>query len=384
MKNILKHLRIFFSNQPYWSIGLVFGINSLLFGSWVTRIPDVKENLSLNDAELGTALLGLPIGSISGMLVTGWLIKKIGVGRLTVLSTLVFSILMIFPVSAGNFTLLMVALIFQGLSTAIMDIAMNDSASYLEKRDKVRIMSTCHGFWSLGGMIGAAAGSFIAGIKFPAEYHMMAMVVLMILLLISIKSKIGPLRNDEDQGVVFAIPSRSLVLLSCIAFCILLNEGAIADWSALYFKYTLLSNEYITGLGYAGFSFAMALGRFSGDSVIPIFGDRKILILGGLISTISLALALLAQNQYIALFGFFMTGLGFSCIVPILFRRAAKTPGLSSGASIAAVTTLGYTGFLIGPPFIGYIAHHFSLTIGLSIVVALSAFVSLLSMRIRN
>lgn len=373
------HLKSFFASADSRTIGMIFCFNSILFGNWVTRIPDIKTKIGLSDAELGFALLGSPLGAIIIMPVSGWLIARLTLSRATLISLFLFVSVSYLPSMVTSMWGLTFVLFVYGLTNAFLDISMNAAAAIVEKDRKYPIMSTCHGMWSLGAMIGSLMGSMFIGFGVAPHIHLPTAAILIALAVFFIAGNILKFKDDHTQGHVFAIPSKALLGLALIAFCILLNEGAIADWSAVYMKETLNSNPFLIGLAFSGYAMLMALGRFLGDALIPRFGNRRIVVAGALLAVFGLSLALLLANPYVAIFGFSLVGLGFSCIVPVIFSVGANTPGMSAGAGIAAVATMGYTGFLAGPPIIGFISEFYGLTIALSLVIVLSLLVALLA-----
>lgn len=379
------HLKFFFTKRESLFIGLVFTCNSLLFGNWVTRIPDVKSFIGLSDGELGLALLGAPVGALCIMPLSGWVIARFELGRTMVVSGTVHALSLPLLALADSFYTLALALFFFGFTNALMDISMNASAAAIERGLKRPIMSTCHGMWSLGAMLGAAIGSLVVGMGIPTFLHLglVSVGVLVVLLLLSPSLlKVRESRNLGDK--IFALPKGTLLLLAFMAFCILLSEGAIADWSAVYMKDVVMADPYLVGMAYAGFSLLMAIGRMSGDALIPSIGRKALILYGGLLAVAGLSIALFFHHQVgVVIVGFSLTGLGYSCIVPVLFISAANEPGYTSGTGIAAVTTLGYTGFLIGPPLIGLLAEQYDLTIGLFFVLFCSLLVSLLALAMK-
>ncbi|MDH5609180.1 MAG: MFS transporter [Cyclobacteriaceae bacterium] len=380
----ISHLSFFFRSREALIIGLVFSSNSFMFGNWVTRIPDIKLALGLTDATLGLALLGAPIGAMIIMPFSGWIIARFNVGK----TTLLFALLQmlsptILSLSTSLWTL-MAGLFYFGFTNAIMDIAMNAAAASVEKKQKRPIMSTCHGMWSLGAMAGSAVGSVVLALHVEPGVHLMGLTLFLLAFIATIARYILMYReetNSEDK--LFAIPNRTLLALAIMAFCILLSEGAIADWSALYMKESLIASPVLTGLAYAAFSGMMAIGRFMGDAIIPVIGKKKTALWGGLLSAISLAITLVLGDPYLAIIGFALTGLGYSCVVPVIFSSAANEPGFSAGAGIAAVSTVGYAGFLAGPPLIGLLSEQYSLPFGMGLIVILSFLVFILAMKIR-
>ena len=344
---------------------------SLLFGSWITRIPDIKLQAGLSEGELGLALLGMPVGAIFIMLFMGALIHRFGAGMVTWVACLMYVFAIILPAFATGIASLAAALMMVGISAGAMDVAMNAAAVTVEKKYHRRIMSTSHALFSLGGMIGAGLGSVVAGIGVSTLLHFV--IFSAVLLMVSLwLGRHWLLLSDTNEGnYQWAWPTKALALLAFIGFCVMLSEGAIADWSAIYLRDTLGGNSFIGGLGFAGFSFTMALGRFYGDIIIPKWGESRIIRIGGLIAGLSLGISLLLGTVEVAIIGFTMVGLGLSCVVPVVFSSAANIPGVSPGAGIAAISSMGYIGFMIGPPAIGLVAEEFGLTQGLGLVAVL-------------
>ncbi len=381
---MLKHLSGFFSQAESRTVGLIFSFNSIMFGNWVTRIPDMKTSLELSASDLGLALLGMPIGSILMMPICGWLINKQGLGRATAIGAFLFLLTGALPAFAFNQLSLMAALFVYGINTAYMDVSMNAAAAVTEKKQKQTIMSTCHGMWSLGAMVGSGIGSLFVGFAVSPHVHLVSIAILLIVLL-SVLLPIILKYHDEDasDSHALALPNKAVLGLAFIAFCSMLNEGVIADWSAVYMAEELESSPFLTGLAFSGYAMMMAIGRFSGDILIPHIGNRRIVIAGALITLIGISVALTSNMPLIAISGFACVGLGLSCIVPVVFSASAKIPGMSSGEGIAATATIGYTGFLLGPPLIGWIADATSLSLAMGSVAILAGIMALLAMRVR-
>lgn len=351
-----------------------------MFANWATRIPDMKESLQLSQADLGLALLGAPIGALCIMPVAGWVISRFGLGKTITWSAFLHLMVAFLPACSWSFWSLGFMLFLFGYTNSLMDIAMNSGAAKVEKDLKRPIMSTCHGMWSSGAVLGSVFGSMMVGFGVSPVYHLILTSSIGGVILIFSLSTLSGLEETRLSGdKVFALPKGPLLVLAIMAFCILLSEGAIADWSAVYMKEELQSNLFLTGIAYAGFSLLMAIGRLTGDGLIPLMGKRRLVIGGGLLSAFGLSIALAFHSPVIAIVGLSITGLGYACIVPILFISAANQPGYTPGSGIAAVTTLGYTGFLVGPPIIGLLAEAFNLTIGLAFVALCSALVSVLA-----
>ena len=380
---MLANLRAYFGHTPTASVGAAFAMMSILFGAWITRIPDIQLQAGLSEGQLGLALLGMPIGAMAIMPFMGSLIHRYGAGKVTWISCLLYALSMILPTMVYNMWWLTGALMAVGVCAGSMDVAMNAAAAAIEKQHKKLIMSTSHAMFSMGGMIGAGMGSVIAGLGISSFSHLVTTAIIIIIVAFGLKKHWLGISSFSDESHQWTWPKKSLALLSFIGFCVFLSEGAIADWSSVYLRNTLKGSSFIVGLGYAGYSFTMALGRLYGDIIIPKWGSRTLLGGGGLLASISLGSALFFANPIIAIIGFTLTGVGLSCIVPITFSAAARIPGVSSGGGIAAISSVGYVGFMVGPPCIGFIAEEFGLTFGLCVVALLCLMISLVGLKIK-
>ncbi len=318
------------------------------------------------------------------MPLAGWFIARFRVGRATLVGTLMLSLSPAIISMANTFSFLIVAMVYFGLTNALMDVSMNAAAALTEKKLQRHIMSTCHGMWSFGAMVGSAVGSITVGLGIGIRPHLFIAVILVISSVIVLSRLISSYEEERKTGEkVFALPNLALFGLATAAFCIMLSEGAIADWSAIYMKETLLSNPFLIGLAYSSFSFLMAIGRFSGDAVIPTIGKRHTVFWGALLSGIGLGATLIIGDPMFAIIGFGLTGFGYSCIIPVLFSSAANEPGFSSGTGIASVSIIGYTGFLAGPPVIGFLADSYGMTLALGYVAILSFLVCVIALLIK-
>ncbi len=380
---MISNLKDYLANPHFRTIGLVFAVNSLLLGSWITRLPEIKEKLEIGEGELGIALLGLPIGSILIMPFMGKLIQLFGSGRITLVSGFIFCFLSTFPVLAPTYFLLITTLIILGISTGAMDIAMNASAAAIEKRFSRAIMSTSHGMWSIGGMIGAAVTSLLAGLEISANLQIIVTAILMVFLLYGLRPRLLTIKDTESEPVRFSWPGRPVLGLAVISFCIMMGEGAIMDWSTIYLRHTLMADAFYAGLGFAGFSFSMALGRFFGDRLLDKYGAGRLVFGGALIGLTGLSVGLFLPHVGLAIAGFTIAGLGFSCLIPSIYISAANVPGQPAGKSIAEVAGLGYFGLFAGPPLIGFIAEGYGLDVALGIIIVLLMFVLLIAGRIK-
>ena len=286
----------------------------------------------------------------------------------------VFFCLSLIPLAlAWNALTLSVALFIFGVSAAAMDVSMNAQGVEVEKQLGAPTMSRFHGMFSLGGMIGAALGALAAahGVQLFPHFSISAMVNLVAVLLASpFLLDMQPTLNPDEHRLPLSKIPRVLIALSAIGFCILLSEGAMGDWTAVYFKQVLHTGAGTAATAYAVFSASMALFRFLGDLITARLGPLLTVRTGSLVAAAGLLWALAMPTPLWAMLGFAATGAGFSVIIPLVFGSGGRVKSISPGAGIATVTGIGYIGFIVGPPAIGFASQLFTLRYGLGIVVA--------------
>lgn len=351
---------------------ILFLVHGLVVSTWLSRIPAVQSALHLANGVLGLTLLSSAIGAVSSIPVTGWLINRYGSRRVTAIASSLFCLSIILLGAAFNTLTLAAALFVFGVLAAAMDVSMNAQGVEVEKALGKPTMSRFHGMFSLGGMIGAGLGGAAAAhgahvlphFTVSAAVNFLAIVSAVALLLETHAGAGGA----EHRLPLRAIP-RVLFALSAIGFCILLAEGAMADWTAVYLKQVLGAGPGTAAAGYAVFSAAMAVFRFLGDLITARLGPMRTVRAGSLVAAVGLAWALLMPSPVWSLPGFAATGAGFSVIIPLVFGSGGRITGIPPGPGIATVTGIGYIGFIVGPPTIGFAAQLSNLRYALGIVV---------------
>ena len=363
-----------------------FVLAGLCFSAWAVRIPDVKATLRLDDATLGLALLGTAAGSVVAMTASGWTIARFGSHRVTLTAALLTCATLVLPALAPSATLLFVALFVFGAAYGALDVAMNAQAAVVEERWGSPIMSSFHGTFSAGALIGSFIAAVIAGQGVPPAPHLLGTgAVMAVLALLAGRYLLPSAAESADGGPTFALPVGPLASIGALAFGVLLAEGAIADWGAVYLRDVLGASAAAGGLGYTAFSLTMAAGRFAGDGLVQRLGPVRVVRGGGVLVAIGLGVALLAGSVPIALIGFACVGAGLAAAFPVLISAAGRTPGVPAGTAIAAVATAGYTGFLVGPPAIGLVSSAFGgLQAGLAVVALVGVAVAVLGGRIQH
>ncbi|MDB6068592.1 MAG: transporter [Pedosphaera sp.] len=373
------------------AVKLLFFLNGALFASWASRIPAVQAQRGLGNGSLGLALLSIALGAVISMPLSGLLMARFGSDRICKYTAILYAAMLPAIVLAPNLTTFIIALFFFGASHGGLDVAMNAQAVDIEKRYGEPIMSSFHALWSTGGLAGAATAGLLAGqgVRPLVHFAIVALLFGAALTLVFPHLLSSPAHSIKDSAkpqpnsTLFSLPSKALLTLGTVALCIMVGEGAMADWSAVYLRNNIGTRESLAAVGYATFSIAMAVGRFLGDRLTSRFGPANMVRLSGGLAAGGLSLALLSGNPAIALIGFGLVGLGFSTVVPIVFTAAGNTPGVPSGVALASVSSLGYLGFLIGPPFIGFAAQFLGLRSALGIIILASLTAVLLAPAVR-
>jgi MFS family permease len=339
------------------AVATIFCLNGLALANWIARIPDVKQQLGLSDQRLGLVLLCVAAGALVAQPTVGWLIGRVGSRRMTTVMLIGFCLSVILPGMAADMLSLMGALFIFGACNGGLDVAMNAQAALVEQRYARPIMSSFHGLWSIGGLVGAALGGLIATQAMSVRVHLLGVaIVATIIAVFATRWLVVDDHLRHEAGPSFALPPRALVLLGLIAFGVLFCEGAIADWSAVYLRESLLSTPAIAATGYAVFSLLMATGRMTGDTLALRLGPARVVRGGGALVALGIGVAIVSDVPAIAIVGFGLVGAGLACSFPLILSAAARTPGVAANTAIAAMATVGYTGFLVGPPLIGTVA----------------------------
>jgi hypothetical protein len=351
--------------------------------SWLPHIPEVKERLALSDFQLGLALFAMAAGSVLALPFAGWFAGRFGSHVATRAAALALCLLLAAPVIAPNLAILALALLLFGSANGMLDVAMNAQAVVIEDRYPRPILSSLHGLYSAGGLAGASLAGLAASAGIPASAQAFGLTAILAPLLLA---GTRLLLHDEAgwadmRGAVLAWPSRALIGFGALAFLALMAEGAVGDWAAVFLREFRSAGMDGAATGFAGFSLAMAAGRFSGDWVRRQWGAPMLLRAGGLIAGLGMAIALAAPGLALSVLGFILFGLGLANMVPILFGAAGRAGGVTAGLGIAAVATTGYGGLLAGPPLIGMTADFVGLRLAMVTilldVLAIAAFAGL-------
>ena len=360
-----------------WGLSAIFFVNGVVLASWVAHIPAVKAQHGISDGRLGLVLLSMAVGSVLALPVAGWLIGRFGSRAVTSTAAVGFCVVLPLLVISPSVVLLALTLALFGACNGTLDVSMNAQAVAVEARYQRPILSSVHGLFSVGGVAGAAAASGAMALGAGPVWHVAAVTIACVgLVTLAVGGLLPSAPRSEPVAPVFVKPPVTLLGLGLLAFCGLLAEGAMGDWSAVYLHDALGTTPAVAAIGFAAFSLTMAAGRFGGDPLVRRLGPARLLRISGTLAAAGLGAALLLGRPSAAIAGFALAGLGIANVIPILFSAAGRVAGVPAGTALAAVATTGYGGYLAGPPLIGLAAELTSLPVALGIVCVVFAVIA--------
>ena len=361
------------------AVGCLFFLMGICFATWASRIPTIQQTFNLSDAQLGLMLLAIPIGSLISLLFSGWLVTRFGSKRIVINAVLLYSLLLVALGTAPSIPWLAAILVLFGMAGNTANIAVNTQAVGVEAKYERNIMASFHGLWSLAGFAAAAIGTYMIGKEVIPFHHFLYIVGF---ILVGIALSFQYLLPDEDgkkeKTPFFAMPDKPLFMLGLISFCSMICEGAMFDWSGIYFQKVVHANAGLIGAGYTAFMCTMATGRFVADRIISRLGFKKTIQYSGLLIATGLAIAVAFPAVTTSIIGFLLVGFGVSSVVPLVYSEAGRSKKLSPGLALAVVSSIGFFGFLAGPPLIGLVAGVSSLRVSFIIIAAMGISVSLI------
>jgi predicted MFS family arabinose efflux permease len=348
----------------------VFFVNGAMIGTWLAHIPWLQERLGVSKGTLGLSLLCMALGTLVAMPLTGHLLDRRSSAAMARGATLAYCLLLPLPLLAPSPVVLGLTLLLFGATGGAMDVSMNAHGVAVERDLGKPIMSSLHGGWSVGGFAAAGVSVIAGALGLDPRLESLFVGVALWLFALFVTRRLGS-ASAHSGGSAFALPSRGVVVIGVMAMLAMVTEGAISDWSGIYLRQNLGATAAAAATGYTGFALGMAIGRLTGDELNKRLGPSLLLRGGMLLVAGALTAALLIGHAVPAVIGFVLVGLGISNSVPLLFSAAGRHE--PAGPSLAAVFTVGYTGFIAGPPVIGFLADAVGLplTLGLAVVFAL-------------
>lgn len=359
-----------------------FFVSGFGYSTWASRIPAIQQRLHLNEAQLGATLFALPVGLMLTLPVTGTLLSRYSSRYIMLTGTVLFN-LMLTVLGFVQYTWQLVIVLFCfGSSRNLMNLSANAQSVGVQALYDRSIIATFHGIWSLAGFGGAALGSLMVANGINPSWHFMIVGILLILFaLLFYPHSLHQPPKPEERKRGFSLPDRNLLKYGFISFASMSCEGTMYDWSGIYFQKAVHASKEIVTIGFVVYMVAMTLGRFTGDRLVTRYGVKPMLTYSGLLIFSGLMLATILPYPFTAGFGFMLVGFGVSCVIPMVFSTAGRTKGMTGGAAIAAVSTVGYIGFLLVPPMVGFIAQTANLRWSFAIVALMGLLITWLMKR---
>ena len=342
------------------ALSTFFFLSGLTFASWASRIPTIKTFFDLNEAELGSLLLAMPLSSLAGVPISGWLVAKFNSRKPLLISFLLFNFTLIWIGFATSITSLLIGISMFSFFMRILNISINTQSIVLQNKYQKPIVGSFHGLWSLGGLMGVLFSTLMVKWQVNIGVHFTGVGILTsILIVIAYFYSIKNDKSSTGNKIIFGKPDQFLFTLGLIILLAAICEGGMFDWSGVYFKEVI--KEDVFTLGYLSFMACMALSRFFSDKFIVRFGVKKTYLFSAIMIQIGIFIAILLPFFWTALLGFCMVGFGTAAIFPMTFALAGTSKKYSPGMAIAIISTFGIVGMFVGPPLIGYLAHAFGL-----------------------
>jgi MFS family permease len=368
------------TNKNRISVSFFFFVNGFLHANLMARLPELKNNLNISNSVLGALLFAMSVGALIAMPITGWLTTQYGSAKITKIASILFCLCIpLIPISS-SFWIVGVCFLTLGMSTGSMDVAMNGQAVYVEREIKKPIMSSFHACFSIGMATGAGVGALFSHFKVPLMHQLFMMgIVSLGAIIFTSKNLIKSVTHTKTNlKVKHKLPILLILPFGIIAFCCMIVEGSMVDWSAVYMNKVIGGSLILSAFTFGVFSAGMTIGRLFGDFFNQKIGTTKLLIIDTSVAILGLCLALIFSSIYTTLIGFFLVGLGVSTIIPIIFTTAGNLDNVDASIGISTASSIGYFGFFIGPPTIGFIADAYGLRAGLYFSMSLAILMLLL------
>ena len=361
------------------AVAVFFFLAGLSFASWASRIPDIKLHLGLSEGSLGLILFALPTGIMSSLPFTGWIISKWSSRTILLIASILYPLTLVLIGMVQTPIQLAGTLFLFGTWSNFFNIAVNTQAIAVEQLYGKTIMASFHGIWSLAGFTGAAVGTLMISLELVPFWHFCIITSLSIpVVLLANRYTV---KQDAQTGKqpLFAKPDKTILLYGLIAFGSMVCEGTMFDWSGVYFQKAVAAPVQWVTLGYLLFMGAMATGRFISDRFTTRFGIKPVLQASGALIATGLMISVIFPYIIPAGIGFLMVGLGVSSVIPLIYSAAGRSKTMNPGVALAAVSTIGFIGFLLGPPLIGSIAQIASLRWSFTLIACLGLLITVLA-----
>jgi MFS family permease len=387
---MIMNLFVSISTQRSYRIAVstFFFIQGLTFASWASRIPDIKNKLGLSNAGLGGVLFSLPVGQLCAMALSGYLVSKFGSKKTLTVAAFLYPLALVGIGLVSHVWQLSAALFFFGMCGNLSNISINTQGVGVERLYQRSIMASFHGVWSLAGFTGGLISTLMVSQNITPFMHFCFIFAFTFILYLAMRNSVLPRDNRPkesiNRGKIFVKPDKYIITLGMIVFGSMICEGTMFDWSSIYFEKIIHPPKELIRLGYIAFMFTMASGRFLADWLVTRFGITRILQMSGVVIMSGLLLAVIFPSLPTATLGFLLVGIGTSSVVPLCYSLAGKSKTMLPGVALATVSSVGFMGFLIGPPIIGFIAQAASLRWSFTLIACLGLVTTLLARKVRR
>ena len=366
-------------HRARWAIALTFLVHGFVVGSWIPHIPLAKERLAVGTGVFGLALLVIAAGGIIAMPLSGVLINRFGSARVTTVTGIAFCPAFLLPPMVPDlWSFLPAALVF-GATIGSMDVAMNAHGIAVEKALRRATMSLLHAGFSIGAMTGSLVGALSLKLMDATAHVFISFAIASVFFLAATRFYLPTTTDKGLSGEGFVWPTRATIGLGLLCFLALMAEGAVVDWSGLMLLQRFPLDASTAALGFASFAAGMSVARLLGDWIRMKVGAIRLVRASALLMAAGLSAALVVPSVPVAIIALAFAGIGIGNAAPVLFAGGGRLEPSAPGRGIAAVTTLGYAGFLAGPPLIGFVAEVTGLPAALGLVVAASIVIAAFS-----
>ncbi len=334
-----------------------FFVSGFGYTTWASRIPSIQQSLHLNEAQLGAALFAMPIGLMATMPITGRLLSTFSSSRIMIIGAVAFNFMLALLGYTSMYWQFIAILFFFGSSRNLFNLSINTQAVGVQKLYTKSIITTFHGIWSFAGFAGAGLGYWMVYANVPPTWHLLTVSIAMCVLAFyawpnTLHQKPAP----REKKPIFILPDKELLKFALICFSSMACENVMYDWSGIYIQKAVHASKVTATAGFVVFMIAVTIGRFAGDRLVNLRGIKHVLQYSGILIVSGFALTVGFPYVIPAIAGYALIGLGVSCMVPLVFSVAGRSKSMSGGPAIAAVSTVGYLGFLLVPPLVGFVA----------------------------
>ena len=371
-----------FRKKRRWVIFVFFFLSGIISASWSSRLPDVQHKLGINNAAFGAVISCLYAGLFIGLSIASWLIASYGSKKIMYITCITSALFLVLAGLTSSALLLMVVLFLMGFARTIFNLSANTGAIEVQELYPKPIIAGFHGVWSMACFVAAGIGTVMIILGANPFFHFLLIAFAVVLSVILLKEKRAAIDVKDERRPFFVKPDK--YLFGLMALSVMLCEGAMFDWSVNYFEKVVHAKRSMITTGYMSFIIAMASGRLIGDRLMAEFGTFRMLVINSILLTTGFLIAASFPMIIPAAIGFLFIGLGDSIMVPIIYLLATKSTKMSTAYSLSIVTFIGYTGFLIGPLFIGNVSQHLGMPVAFYCLSAISTMVIVLSLSVRK